>query len=130
MRSVLEGAAEVNCGMLSKEASLELLLRTGGCAHLLDAPPPAALDVVEQCDRLPLALSIAGGIMAAAAQQPIASRACFATGALVVVATEAASLTSRVAHRLTGEPALTPLDASRRALHVGRRRSCRRCSCR
>ena len=32
-------------GMLSKEASLELLLRTGGCEDLLDDPPAAALEV-------------------------------------------------------------------------------------
>ena len=64
MRSLLEGAAEVQCGMLSKEASLELLLRTGGCEHLLDAPPVAAIEAVELCDRLPLALGIAGGMIA------------------------------------------------------------------
>ena len=63
IRSLLDGAAEVQCGVLSLEASLELLLRTGGCEQLLDAPPPAALEAVELCGRLPLALGIAGGII-------------------------------------------------------------------
>ena len=38
----LEGAGEVQCGMLSSEASIELLMRAGGCEHLLNAPPKAA----------------------------------------------------------------------------------------
>ena len=63
MRSLLNGAAEVQCGVLSMEASLELLLRSGGCEQLLDAPPSAALEAVELCGRLPLALGIAGGII-------------------------------------------------------------------
>lgn len=32
-------------------------------ADLLDAPPPAAIEAVELCDRLPLALGIAGGMI-------------------------------------------------------------------
>ena len=63
IRSLLDGAAEVQCGTLSMEASLELLLRAGGCEHLLEAPPPAAREAVELCGRLPLALGIAGGII-------------------------------------------------------------------
>ena len=63
IRSLLDGAAEVKCGTLSTEASLELLLRAGGCEHRLKAPPPAALEAVELCGRLPLALGIAGGII-------------------------------------------------------------------
>ena len=51
------------CEVLSKEMSLELLLRAGGCEQMLDAPPPAALKAVEICGRLPLALSLAGGII-------------------------------------------------------------------
>ena len=43
VRSLLDGAVEVQCGVLGKEASLELLLRAGGCPELLDAPPDAAL---------------------------------------------------------------------------------------
>ena len=63
IRSLLDGAAEVSCGTLSVEASLELLLRAGGCEQLLAAPPPAAVEAVELCGRLPLALGIAGGII-------------------------------------------------------------------
>ena len=63
MRSLIEGAAEVQCGVLSAEASLELLLRAGGCEHLLGSPPPAAVEAVELCGRLPLALGLAGGIV-------------------------------------------------------------------
>ena len=48
---------------LSQAASVELLLRSGGCADLLDAPPPAAIEAVELCGRLPLALGVAGGII-------------------------------------------------------------------
>ena len=47
MRNLLDGAAEVQCGVLSMEASLELLLRTGGFEDLLDSPPDAALEAVE-----------------------------------------------------------------------------------
>ena len=50
--------------VLPKHKALALLLREGGCSHLLDAPPPAALEAVELCGRLPLALGIAGGIVA------------------------------------------------------------------
>ena len=64
MRSLLDGADEVNCSLLSKEASLELLLRAGGCEYLLENPPPAAATAIELCGRLPLALGIAGGIIA------------------------------------------------------------------
>lgn len=63
MRSLLDGAAEIQCGMLTTAASLELLLRAGGCEHLLVDPPPAALEAVELCGHLPLALGIAGGII-------------------------------------------------------------------
>ena len=45
-------AAEVQCGVLSEEASLELLLRAGGCEELLDDPPDAAREAVEICGRL------------------------------------------------------------------------------
>ena len=54
IRSLLDGAAEVPCGVLTAEASLELLLRAGGCEALLVAPPPAAREAVELCGRLPL----------------------------------------------------------------------------
>ena len=64
VRSLFDGAAEVQCGVLSAQASLELLLRAGGCESALAAPPAAAVRAVELCGRLPLALSIAGGIVA------------------------------------------------------------------
>ena len=63
MRSLLDGASEVQCNVLSAEASLELLLRAGGCEELLDSRPEAALEAVEYCGRLPLALGLAGGII-------------------------------------------------------------------
>ena len=64
LSSVISNAAEVQCGVLSQQASLELLLRTGGCEDLLGAPPEAALEAVELCAHLPLTLSIAGRIIA------------------------------------------------------------------
>lgn len=63
MRALLDGAEEVSCSLLTQEASLELLLRAGGCAHLLANPPQAAVTAIELCGRLPLALGIAGGII-------------------------------------------------------------------
>ena len=63
MRSLVDGASEVQCNVLSAEASLELLLRAGGCEELLDSRPEAALEAVEYCGRLPLALGLAGGII-------------------------------------------------------------------
>ena len=64
IRALLDGASEVQCGVLPREASLELLLRAGGCSDLIDDPPPAALEAVEMCGHLPLALGLAGGIIA------------------------------------------------------------------
>ena len=68
--------SSMTCGLLSVEASLELLLRVGRCEHLLAAaalgyrsPPPAALEAVEICGHLPLALGIAGGIIAELADE-------------------------------------------------------------
>ena len=63
IRSLIAGASDIQCGTLSTEAALELLLRVGGCEHLLSSPPPAALEAVDLCGRLPLALGIAGGII-------------------------------------------------------------------
>ena len=94
-------AKEVRCEVMDEVEALELLLRAGGCAELLEAPPPpaaveavkaarfcastvsagmlrmhvqdeqrmlvcgssAAYRVCQACGRLPLALSIAGGII-------------------------------------------------------------------
>ena len=63
IRSLLGGATEVQCEVMSEAAALELLLRTGGCEHLLEAPPRAAIEAVKACGRLPLALGIAGGMV-------------------------------------------------------------------
>ena len=61
IRSLIAGASDIQCGTLSTEAALELLLRVGGCEHLLSSPPPVALEAIDLCGRLPLALGIAGG---------------------------------------------------------------------
>jgi len=54
---------EIACGLLSVQESLTLLLSSAGLDHLLDNPPAAALEAVECCGRLPLALPIAGGMI-------------------------------------------------------------------
>jgi len=64
IRSLLHGATEVQCEVMDEAASLELLLRAGGCEELLKAPPPAAIAAVKACGRLPLALGIAGAMIA------------------------------------------------------------------
>lgn len=53
---------QVKCTTLAPKASLELLLRAGGVAHLLDEPPRAAILACELCEGLPLALGIAAGM--------------------------------------------------------------------
>ena len=63
IRSLIGGAEEVQCGTLSTEASLELLLGVGGFDHLISNPPLAAIQAVDLCGCLPLALSLAGGII-------------------------------------------------------------------
>ena len=60
IRALLTGAAEVQCEVMGEAAALELLLRAGGCEELLTCPPPAAMQAVKACGRLPLALGIAG----------------------------------------------------------------------
>ena len=64
IRSLLHSATEVQCEVMDEAASLELLLRAGGCEELLKAPPPAAIAAVKACGRLPLALGIAGAMIA------------------------------------------------------------------
>ena len=56
-------AAEVSCGLLTAEESLALLLTSAGLEHLIAHPPAAALEAVECCGRLALALPIAGGMI-------------------------------------------------------------------
>ena len=45
------------------QESLSLLLTSAGLEHLIDKPPPAAVEAVECCGRLALALPIAGGMI-------------------------------------------------------------------
>jgi hypothetical protein len=63
IRSLVAGATEVHCEILSPHEALALLLTEGGVPHLLPNPPTAATLAVELCGRLPLALGIAGGII-------------------------------------------------------------------
>ena len=63
IRALVPGATEVPCTVLSAAEALVLLLRAGEVEHLQENPPPAALEAVELCDRLPLALGIAGGMI-------------------------------------------------------------------
>ena len=57
------GDGEISCGLLSEKESLSLLLTSAGLEHLVDNPPAAALEAVECCGRLALALPIAGGMI-------------------------------------------------------------------
>ncbi|KAL1503635.1 hypothetical protein AB1Y20_012109 [Prymnesium parvum] len=63
IRGLLPGAVEVVCPTLSDADALALLLGAADVPHLLSSPPAAALEVVELCDRLPLALEVAGGMI-------------------------------------------------------------------
>ena len=57
------GDGEISCGLLSEEESLALLLTSAGLENLIDNPPAAALEAIECCGRLALALPIAGGMI-------------------------------------------------------------------
>ena len=57
------GEKEISCGLLSVEESLALLLTSAGLKELIQSPPPAALEAVEHCGRLALALPIAGSMI-------------------------------------------------------------------
>ena len=61
IRSLAE--SEISCGLLSVEESLSLLLTTAGLPHLIASPPQAAIEAVECCSRLALALPIAGSMI-------------------------------------------------------------------
>ena len=61
IRNMADG--EVSCGLLSKEESISLLLTSARLDHLVANPPAAALEAVECCGRLALALPIAGGMI-------------------------------------------------------------------
>jgi hypothetical protein len=61
---LLPGAHHVHCGLLSKEESLQLLMRSGDVGLAPNAPvPPAALEIIELCGRLPLTLALAGAML-------------------------------------------------------------------
>jgi hypothetical protein len=62
--SLFPGIHDVPCGVLTVDTALQLLLRCGGVAMPQgSAVPQAALDVVELCGCLPLALELAGALM-------------------------------------------------------------------
>ena len=61
IRNLADG--EISCGLLSVDESLALLLTSAGREDLLEAPPVAAMEAVECCGRLALALPIAGGMI-------------------------------------------------------------------
>ena len=63
IHALLPGVTELQCDVLTKEESLELLLKSGGVESSLSDPSLTAVQAVELCGRLPLALDIAGGIM-------------------------------------------------------------------
>ena len=60
---------EVSCGLLSVEESTALLLTSGGLTDLVGTPPAAALEAVECCGRLALAITLAGGMIREMADQ-------------------------------------------------------------
>ena len=64
IRDLAVGEAAISCGLLSLDESLSLLLSSAGLTHLIESPPVAALEAVECCGRLALALPIAGRMMA------------------------------------------------------------------
>jgi len=57
------GDGEISCGLLSVDESVSLLLTSAGLDHLVENPPTAALEAIECCGRLALALPIAGGMI-------------------------------------------------------------------
>jgi hypothetical protein len=61
VRGVLEGADIVDVGLPTEDEAVEMLLSVAGLP--LDSVPPEARAVVKFCDRLPLALSIAGKLV-------------------------------------------------------------------
>jgi len=63
MRDLMPGAAEIQCDVLSQPEALKVLLSAGGVMHLLESPPTAAIEAVERCGRLPLALTVAGALI-------------------------------------------------------------------
>lgn len=53
-----------------------MMLRKGGCEDMLDSPPEAAVEAVELCKRLPLTVSIAGGMIDSRTRGKVADSAC------------------------------------------------------
>ena len=54
---------QIECKLLSQQEALAVMLRKGGCEDMLDSPPEAAVEAVELCKRLPLTVSITGGMI-------------------------------------------------------------------
>lgn len=61
VRTVLEGSHIVAVGVPSEEEAVQMLLATAAIDS--DAAPPEAYDIVEFCNRLPLAVGIAGRML-------------------------------------------------------------------
>ena len=61
---LLPGAHHVHCGLLSRDESLQLLLRAGDVGLPPSAEvPAAAVEAVELCGRLPLTIALAGAML-------------------------------------------------------------------
>jgi len=63
LTKVLRSAVELHVGLMATSEAAALLLRVAKKPELVASPPPAALRVVEQCDRLPLLLYMAGAMI-------------------------------------------------------------------
>lgn len=61
VRGILEGAEIVDIGLPTEDEAIQLLLSVAGLPT--DAAIPEAREVVQFCDRLPLALGIAGNLV-------------------------------------------------------------------
>lgn len=71
---VRDGTALVQVDVLPADEAYEVLAATAG-PHRVTAEPAAARDVIEMCDRLPLALRIAGARLVARPRMPVAELA-------------------------------------------------------
>ena len=64
LHHLLPGAHHVHCGLLTRDESLQLLLRAGDVALPPNATvPQAAKEAVELCGRLPLTIALAGAML-------------------------------------------------------------------
>ena len=62
LHHLLHGAHHIHCGLLTRDESLQLLLRAGALPPT-QTVPQAALEAIELCGRLPLALALAGAMV-------------------------------------------------------------------